>query len=85
MNGFRHKLDHDYGFAPNPFWGIMSLATCKAQLRHNKYLQIGDWIAGFGGVGMGNLGRLIYAMKVEQILPLMNIGILQNMHVNVLF
>lgn len=68
MKCFRYKLDHDYGFAPNPFWDIMSLATCKAQLRHNKYLEVGDWIAGFGSIGMGNLNCLIYAMKVEQIL-----------------
>lgn len=32
MKCFRYKLDHDYGFAPNPFWGVMTLATCKAQL-----------------------------------------------------
>lgn len=68
MRCFRYKLDHDYGVAPNPFWGVLSLATCKAQLRHNKYLQIGDWIAGFGSTEMGNLGRLIYAMRVERIL-----------------
>lgn len=68
MKCFRYKLDHDYGFAPNPFWGIMTLATCKAQLRHNKRLELGDWIAGFGSVGMNNLNCLIYAMKVEQIL-----------------
>ena len=68
MKCFRYKLDHDYGFAPNPFWGIMSLATCKAQLRHNKNLELGDWIAGFGSVGMNNFHCLIYAMKVEQII-----------------
>jgi len=68
MKCFRYKLDHDYGFAPNPFWGIMTLATCKAQLRHNKRLELGDWVAGFGSVGMNNLNCLIYAMKVEQVL-----------------
>lgn len=68
MNFYRYKLDHDYGFAPNPFWGILSLATCKSQIRKNKQLQIGDWIAGFGSVEMNNLNHLIYAMKVEQII-----------------
>lgn len=68
MKCFRYKLDHDYGFAPNPFWGTMSLATCKSQLRNNRNLHIGDWVAGFGSGVMGNLDRVIYAMKVERIL-----------------
>ena len=43
MNCFRYKMDHDYGFAPNPFHGFLSLATCKGlQLRHNSHLKIGD-------------------------------------------
>ena len=60
-------MDHDYGFAPNPFHGTLSLATCKGlQLRHNSHLKIGDWIVGLGSVAMGNLGRIIYAMQVEK-------------------
>ena len=67
MNCFRYKMDHDYGFAPNPFHGVLSLATCKGlQLRHNSHLKIGDWIVGLGSVAMGNLGRIIYAMQVEK-------------------
>lgn len=67
MNCFRYKMDHDYGFAPNPFHGVLSLATCKgAQLRNNGNLEIGDWVIGLGSVAMGNLGRIIYAMQVEE-------------------
>ena len=33
MHCFRYRMDHDYGFAPNPFWGTLTLATCKAQIR----------------------------------------------------
>ena len=67
MNCFRYKMDHDYGFAPNPFHGIMSLATCKgSQLRLNKNLELGDWVVGLGSVSMNNLGRIIYAMQVEE-------------------
>lgn len=68
MKCWRYKLDHDYGFAPNPFWGIMTLATCKEQLRKSSNLQIGDWIVGLGSKSMGNIGHMIYAMKVEQII-----------------
>lgn len=60
-------MDHDYGFAPNPFHGVLSLATCKgSQLRNNGNLEIGDWVIGLGSVAMGNLGKIIYAMQVEE-------------------
>lgn len=68
MKCWRYKLDHDYGFAPNPFWGIMSLATCKDQIRKSPNLEIGDWIVGLGSKSMKNLGHIIYAMKVEKII-----------------
>lgn len=66
MNCFRYKLEHDYGFAPNPFHGTLSLATCKGDIRNNKNIQIGDWIIGLGSVSMGNLNHLLFAMKLEE-------------------
>lgn len=67
MNCFRYKMDHDYGFAPNPFHGVLTLATCKGtQIRNNSHLQIGDWIIGLGSVSMGNLGHIIFAMQVDE-------------------
>lgn len=66
MNCFRYKLEHDYGFAPNPFHGTMSLATCKSGIRKNKNLRIGDWIIGLGSKAMGNIHHLVYAMKLEE-------------------
>lgn len=69
MNCFRYKVEHDYGFAPNPFHGIITLATCKGDLRKNKHLQLGDWIVGLGSKAMGNLHHIIFAMKVDEKLP----------------
>jgi len=66
MNCFRYKLEHDFGFAPNPFHGTMSLATCKSGIRKNVNLNIGDWIIGLGSVALGNSHHLIYAMKLEE-------------------
>lgn len=68
MNLFSYKLEHDYGLAPNPFGGIMSLAVCKSDIRRNRNLKIGDWIVGTGSVKLGNLYHIIYAMKVEQLI-----------------
>lgn len=63
---FSYKLTNDSGFAPNPFFNIMTLATCKPYMRKSK--KIGDWIAGFTSVKLcdDKVGeeRLIYLMKV---------------------
>ncbi|MGE3595803.1 MAG: hypothetical protein AB7N70_09645 [Dehalococcoidia bacterium] len=40
-----YKMTHDTGFAPNPFWGCLTLATCKPGIRQTR--GPGDWIAGF--------------------------------------
>jgi hypothetical protein len=65
---FAYKLTHDSGFAPNPFHGYGTLATCKPQIRLKK--GVGDWIAGFtsrrlNGDEPGN-ERLVYLMRVDE-------------------
>lgn len=69
MHCFRYRMDHDFGFAPNPFWGTLTLATCKAQIRNNRNLAVGDWIVGLGSKKMENEGRVIYAACVDEIIP----------------
>jgi len=69
---FSYKLTHDSGFAPNPFWGALTLATCKPGIRRTK--KEGDWIAGFTskelcGDEVGH-ERLIYLMKVTSKIPI---------------
>ena len=40
-----YKMTSDSGFAPNPFWGYLTLATCTPNhMRAN--LEKGDWIVG---------------------------------------
>ena len=63
MDIYCYKIVRDYGFAPNPFFGICTLATCKWEIR--KYAQIGSWIAGFGGKGTIVPDKLIYLMHVD--------------------
>jgi hypothetical protein len=68
---FTYKQTHDTGFAPNPFHGFCTLATCKPRIRLHK--QVGDWIAGFtsrslNGDEVGH-ERLIYLMQVAEKLP----------------
>lgn len=64
MRLFNYKVRYDIGFAPNPFHGVCTLATCKPMLR--KSAGIGDWITGVGSKGNGTYGDLVFAMKVGE-------------------
>jgi len=59
---YSYVVSRDYGFAPNPFGGFCSLATCKPQIR--KHANIGDWIFGISQRDKGNGNNLVYCMKV---------------------
>jgi hypothetical protein len=65
---FAYKLTCDAGFAPNPFWGCLTLATCKPGIRRAK--NVGAWIAGFtsGVLCRDAVGKekLIYLMQVTE-------------------
>ena len=68
MRLFAYKMTHDTGFAPNPFWGYLTLATCKPKIREHK--RPGDWIAGFTSTALCGdwVGdeRLVFLMQVEE-------------------
>lgn len=65
MKLFSYVVARDYGFAPNPFYGWCTLATCKPKIR--KAAGVGDWVIGTGAKGKyGLAGHLIFAMRVEE-------------------
>ena len=63
-----YRMDHDLGFAPNPFFGWCSLACCMPKIR--KHAQQDDLIVGLAGSNSRGLGRyhprVIYWMRVEE-------------------
>lgn len=63
-----YVVRYDSGFAPNPFYGHCTLATCKPGIRRSA--QVGDWVIGCGsnarGVRLG--GHIVYAMRVSEAL-----------------
>jgi len=68
---FTYTIPYDDGAAPNPFHGMCTLAICKPSIR--RVAKVGDWVAGLGSKNApsGDLsGRLVYAMKVEEVIPL---------------
>jgi hypothetical protein len=76
MTLYSYVVDHDNGFAPNPYYGICTLAHCKYARgpRRNivELAEVGDWIVGTGGNSRktaGN-GKLVYAMRVDERLSL---------------
>lgn len=65
MKLYSYIIPRDYGFAPNPFNGYCTLATCKQVIRNTA--QVGDWVIGTGSKSTHNIpGRLIYAMRVSE-------------------
>ena len=69
-----YKMTHDTGFAPNPFHGALTLATCKPAVRRTRGR--GDWVAGFTSKALVQnarehgvsipYGGLVYLMQVTE-------------------
>ncbi|MET3993724.1 hypothetical protein ABID65_005379 [Bradyrhizobium sp. S3.9.2] len=68
MSLYSYIVRYDSGFAPNPFYGSCTLATCKPKIR--RYAKIGDWLLGTGSGDkkVGRAGYLVYAMQVTEVL-----------------
>jgi len=67
MKLYSYVVARDFGFAPNPFFGFCTLATCKPKIRSSA--SVGDWVIGTGAKGGYDYqGRLIYAMQVSETL-----------------
>ena len=64
MRLFSYVVARDYGFAPNPFFGVCTLATCKLGIR--RHASVGDWIIGTGSKTKGRHRHLVYAMRVSE-------------------
>jgi hypothetical protein len=63
---YSYVVRYDSGFAPNPFYGFCTLATCKPLVR--KSAQVGDWIVGTGRADKKtNRGdHIVHAMQVTE-------------------
>lgn len=63
---YMYVMSRDFGFAPNPFHGVCTLAACKPTIR--RVAQVGDWVLGLGGRRLEAFDRCIYAMRVDETL-----------------
>jgi len=64
---YSYVVARDYGFAPNPFFGVCTLATCKPRIR--SVAQIDDWVVGTGSKKRKRENHLVYAMRVTGAMP----------------
>ena len=64
MRLFVYVVRYDVGFAPNPFFGYCTLATCKPRIRGSATM--GDWVVGVGSTQENQDGKLVYAMQVQE-------------------
>jgi len=65
---FSYVVTHDSGFAPNPYVGVLTLATCKPRIRATA--RSGDWLLGTGSVRAVGSARVVYAAVVSEVLAL---------------
>lgn len=62
---YAYAITRDFGFAPNPFHGNCTLATCKPRIR--KSANVGDWVLGIGGASLKSVQKkCILLMKVTE-------------------
>jgi Nucleotide modification associated domain 2 len=62
MRVYSYIVRFDYGFAPNPFHGVCTLACCKPRIRRKA--RVGDLVVGLSSRGE----RVVYAMRVGGVL-----------------
>ena len=72
MRLFSYVITHDTGFAPNPFGGLLTLATCKPKIR--QVAQPGDWLVGTGSATAIGSDKVVYAARIREVLPIANYG-----------
>ena len=67
-----YKMTSDRGFAPNPYEGFLTLATCKPGIR--KCHEIGHWLAGFTSKSLNcdeiRNEKLVYLAKIDDKFPM---------------
>ena len=64
---FSYCIPTDDGAAPNPYWGVCSLAICKPKIR--KKARLHDWIVGTGSKNspIGDISNhVVYTMRVTR-------------------
>lgn len=63
-----YVVTHDYGFAPNPYGGVLTLATCKPKIR--RFAAPNSWVIGTGSTKGIGTDRLIFAGFISDVITI---------------
>lgn len=63
---FSYVVRWDHGFAPNPFYRLCSIATCKPDIR--KAATVGDYVLGTGSAERKLAGKVVFLTRVDEII-----------------
>lgn len=63
-----YVITHDYGFAPNPYGGFLTLATCKPKIRNSA--NIGDILFATGSTNSPYKDKIIYVGIIDKIIDM---------------
>ena len=74
MKVYSYVVEHDNGYAPNPYFKVCTLCRCKYRKSRRKpkniveLADVGDWVIGTGGASDRSAGheKLVYAMRVDE-------------------
>ncbi len=66
---YAYRMKHDTGFAPHIDQEMCTLSGCK-KTTIEVWAERGSWVIGIGGKRTGQADKLIYALQVEENLPL---------------
>ena len=76
MKLISYRIKNDRGFAPNPYFNILTLATCKPAIRKSSNVEIGDWIVGWTAASSEKFAtpvgkeKLVYLACISKIIPI---------------
>ena len=76
MKLISYRVKNDRGFAPNPYFDVLTLAACKPAIRRSSHVKIGDWIVGWTAASSEKFAtpvgeeKLVYLACISKIIPI---------------
>ncbi len=76
MKLISYRIIHDDKFAPNPYFNVLTLATCKPAIRRSPNVNCGDWIVAWTAASSPKYAtpvgeeKLVYLARISKIIPI---------------
>ena len=76
MKLISYRIIHDDKFAPNPYFDVLTLATCKPAIRRSPNVNCGDWLVAWTAASSQKYAtpvgeeKLVYLACISKIIPI---------------